>query len=75
MTTTWTWARLDAGGSPIAEASTSGPMPPASFPTQADAEAWLGESWQDLLDEGVQQVALMHGDHLVYGPMSLLGES
>ncbi len=41
------------------------------FPTQADAETWLGESWRDLLDGGVSQVSLMEDDHVAYGPMSL----
>ena len=42
-----------------------------TFPSQADAETWLGESWRDLLDEGVEQVTLLEGQREVYGPMSL----
>ncbi len=41
------------------------------FPSQADAETWIGESWQDLLSRGVDQVTLLEGDLVVYGPMSL----
>lgn len=41
------------------------------FPTQADAEAWIGESWRDLLDQGVDEVTLLHEDAEVYGPMGL----
>jgi len=41
------------------------------FPSQADAESWVGEAWQDLLAEGVDQVSLVDGDRVVYGPMSL----
>ena len=55
---TWTWT-YDTGGA-------SG-----EFPGQADAEAWLGESWQGLYDDGVRAVTLLDGDREVYGPMSL----
>ncbi|MCY7373214.1 MAG: hypothetical protein LH461_05885 [Spirochaetaceae bacterium] len=41
------------------------------FPSQADAESWVGETWQDLLADGVDQVSLLEGDRVVYGPMSL----
>lgn len=41
------------------------------FPAQADAEAWLGESWRDLLDGGVRAVTLTEDGRDVYGPMSL----
>jgi len=30
-----------------------------AFPTQSDAESWLGESWRGLLDAGVERVTLM----------------
>ena len=41
------------------------------FPSQADAESWVGEAWQDLLGQGVDQVSLLEDDRVVYGPMSL----
>ena len=41
------------------------------FPTQSDAETWLGENWRELLSAGVDQVSLLDGDRVVYGPMSL----
>ncbi|HEU0129376.1 MAG TPA: hypothetical protein VFQ85_00100 [Mycobacteriales bacterium] len=41
------------------------------FPTQADAEAWLGGAWRDLLDLGVPAVTLTEDGTTVYGPMSL----
>jgi hypothetical protein len=41
------------------------------FPTQSDAESWLGETWRELLDAGVDQVSLLEGDRVVYGAMSL----
>lgn len=43
----------------------------AEFPTQAEAEAWLGEAWRDLLDSGVPSVTLTDDGRTVYGPMSL----
>ena len=45
------------------------------FPDQAEAEAWLAESWQDLLTDGVAAVVLHEGDRLVYGPMPLAGDA
>lgn len=49
----------------------TGDLPGERFPTQADAESWIGEAWRDLLDQGVDQVRLLEGDREVYGPMSL----
>lgn len=41
------------------------------FPSQADAESWLGESWRELRDHGVDAVRLFEEGREVYGPMSL----
>jgi hypothetical protein len=41
------------------------------FPTQSDAESWLGEHWRELRAAGVDQVTLFENGSLVYGPMSL----
>ena len=41
------------------------------FPTQAEAEAWLTESYEDLVDDGLDEVTLVEGDRVVYAPMSL----
>lgn len=43
----------------------------AQFPTQADAETWVGEVWQDLLADGIEAVTLLEEQRVVYGPMSL----
>ena len=63
----WTWRYEAADGSEI--------TPPEgeaeSFPNQADAESWIGETWRDLLDSGVHQVVLLDGERRVYGPMGL----
>jgi hypothetical protein len=55
---TWRWTYGNGGES-------------AEFPTQAEAEAWLGEAWRELLDGGVPAVTLVEDGRTVYGPMSL----
>jgi hypothetical protein len=50
---------------------TDTPVPLPTFPSQADAEAWLTLSYPDLVDAGASEVSLYEGDRLVYGPMSL----
>jgi hypothetical protein len=42
-----------------------------SFPSQGDAETWLGEFYPDLLESGCRAVSLYEEDRLVYGPMPL----
>ncbi|HET8600350.1 MAG TPA: hypothetical protein VFL99_08490 [Segeticoccus sp.] len=67
MTDSWTWTYQDANGAPM----TPGGSTIAPFPTQSDAESWLGESWHELADAGVETVTLLHENEVVYGPMSL----
>lgn len=43
----------------------------ARFPSQADAESWVGEVWPELVEFGVDAVTLFEGERQVYGPMSL----
>ena len=64
---TWTWTFEDAAGQPVEPAS----APSTPFPTQADAETWVGEAYQQLVAEGVDAVRLFNDDTEVYGPMSL----
>ena len=45
-----------------------------AFPTQGDAETWLGETWRELLAAGVDAVVLVEDGRDVYGPMSLHGQ-
>ncbi|WP_336922298.1 hypothetical protein [Aquipuribacter sp. SD81] len=63
----WSWRYEATGGAVLEDAS----LPRAVFPSQAEAEAWVGETWRELLDAGVDAVSLLHGDDVVYGPMSL----
>jgi hypothetical protein len=65
----WTWRYEGADGSELA-----GEAPRTeAFPTQSDAETWLGENWRELLSAGVEQVTLIDSGRQVYGPMSLHG--
>jgi hypothetical protein len=63
----WTWTYVDAAGAPIDDLPQAGP----GFPTQADAESWIGEEWRALADAGVDAVYLTEDGAVVYGPMSL----
>lgn len=67
MSEQWTWTYQAFGGGVPA----SGPTTSSGFPTQADAEAWLGQEWQELLGAGVESVTLTCGEQVVYGPMPL----
>lgn len=64
----WWWKLEDSAG---AEVAVSEDFADQRFPTQADAESWVGEIWGDLADEGVDAVRLFELDREVYGPMSL----
>jgi hypothetical protein len=67
----WRWRFEDTSGAEVgvAEGATASGM--SGFPSQSDAESWIGEVWRELLDEGVDQVTLFDGEREVYGPMSL----
>jgi hypothetical protein len=68
VSSTWRWRYERHDGSTVAE------LPaglPEGFPAQADAESWVGESWRELLDAGVDAVSLLEDERVVYGPMSL----
>jgi hypothetical protein len=41
------------------------------FADQTAAEEWLSANWRDLLDAGVDEVTLLDGGEVVYGPMRL----
>ena len=67
----WSWRYEDADGK---ENVPAGATVVESFPTQSDAESWLGETWRELLDAGVVQVTLLEDGRQVYGPMGLAAE-
>lgn len=68
MDAVWRWDLLDGDGHVLAVDKT---LASPSFPTQSEAESWVGEVWPALVDAGVDAVTLREGDGVVYGPMSL----
>lgn len=64
----WSWRLEDADG---AEVDITGDLAGQTFPSQADAESWVGEFWPELAEAGVAAVTLFESDRKVYGPMSL----
>jgi hypothetical protein len=67
----WTWQYEAADGESLAERDLANAPAQEVFPSQSDAESWLGEVWPELLHAGVEQVTLREDDRKVYGPMSL----
>jgi len=65
----WTWRYEDPSGATLVPLDSAPEAEP--FPSQADAESWIGENWRELLAAGVHQVTLLEGDRKVYGPMGL----
>ncbi len=65
----WTWRYEKADGTVVS--SLPDTVLSGGFPSQSEAESWIGESWRDLLDAGIEQVTLLEGDRVVYGPMGL----
>lgn len=63
----WLWRYETGDGTSI------GTSP--SFDSRGDAETWLGESFDELLDDGVEQVMLLEDDNEIYGPMALSAET
>ncbi len=63
----WTWRYEGPDGESV-EPTAEGRQ---EFPTQADAETWVGEFWRDLRETGVHAVSLFEGDRKEYGPMGL----
>ena len=63
----WWWRLEDAGGAEVEVEGFTG----TRFPTQGDAESWVGEIWTELAANGVAAVTLFEHDRRVYGPMPL----
>ncbi|MBT8227573.1 MAG: hypothetical protein KJO75_19050 [Dactylosporangium sp.] len=55
----WTWRYEDAAGRPI-----DGPS--ETFPSQSDAESWLGQAWKDLVAAGACASVLCEDDRTEY---------
>jgi len=69
--TSWRWRLEDRTGSEVDVAAVAAVADVPGFPSQSDAESWLGEVWRDLVEDGVDQVTLFEAGREVYGPMSL----
>jgi hypothetical protein len=69
MTDEWTWTYFDADAAEMKGEA----LVTSGFPSQSDAESWLGEQWRSLAEAGVEAVILKHESVVVYGPMSLRG--
>jgi hypothetical protein len=67
MAAQWTWTYLDADATEM----TGEALVSTGFPSQGEAESWLGEQWRELGAAGVDAVTLVHEGEVVYGPMSL----
>jgi hypothetical protein len=63
----WTWRYEAVDGSPLQGEG----LVDTAFPSQADAETWVGEAWRDLLAAGVESVSLLRDGEPVYERMSL----
>ena len=65
----WQWRYEGPDGEPVHAAADSPEQ--EAFPTQADAESWVGEVWRELRAAGVHAVSLFEDDRKAYGPMGL----
>jgi hypothetical protein len=54
----WLWILHSADGAELRSTS--------SFESKEEAEAWMGEHWSELLEEGAESVSLMSGDERSY---------
>jgi hypothetical protein len=54
----YTWVLLDASGN---EMRSTDP-----FPSQEEAEAWMGTEWAALLEEGAEYVSLRSDEQQIY---------
>ncbi len=63
----WTWTLEDSLGDVKSRSD--------EFESRGDAESWVGEEFETLLEQGIDQVRLFDGETEVYGPMSLHADS
>jgi hypothetical protein len=64
----WWWQLETTSGAVV---TVEGELADQRFASQADAESWVGETWAELAEQGVDAVRLFEHDREVYGPMSL----
>ncbi|GAA0657146.1 hypothetical protein GCM10010193_04710 [Kitasatospora atroaurantiaca] len=61
----WTWRYEKKDGTVVTP-----PGGEEEFAGQGDAESWIGESWKQLLEDGVDTAVLLDDDRVIYS-MSL----
>ncbi|MER7753438.1 hypothetical protein [Kitasatospora sp. NPDC097643] len=61
----WTWRYEKADGTVVAPDGGQ-----EEFPGQGDAETWIGETWKQLAEDGIDTAVLLEDDRVVYS-MSL----
>lgn len=62
----WSWQYENGAGEVVGTSE--------QFEQRSEAETWIGTSFEDLLEEGVEQVRLLDDGTEVYGPMGLRPE-
>jgi hypothetical protein len=67
----WTWQMHAGADARVVPDPGALPQPTGGFPSQGEAETWVGEVWRELVAEGVDAVSLFEEGRKVYGPMSL----
>lgn len=55
----WSWRYEDLNGQSV-------DGPPETFASQADAESWIGQTWRNLVSDGVATVVLVEDDRTEY---------
>ena len=55
----WTWRYEDAEGGTV-----DGPT--EAFPSQSDAESWVGQTWRQLAAKGIVAVTLLEDERTEY---------
>ncbi|MFJ3215962.1 hypothetical protein ACIPLC_08600 [Kitasatospora sp. NPDC086801] len=61
----WTWRYEKADGTAVVPEGG-----PEEFAGQGDAETWIGESWKQLVGDGIDTAVLLDDDRVIYS-MSL----
>lgn len=61
----WTWTLQSNDGKDLSAVDVP------EFEDQGDAETWVGDVWQDLLEQGVDSVTLVEDGEVMYSGMSL----
>jgi hypothetical protein len=60
----WTWRYQNELGQPVEAPDVEGIAD--VFPSQSDAESWLGENWRDLHAAGITEVVLVEDERTEY---------